>query len=457
MIHISRWKSFFIIEGILLIILLGLILLKSFNSNEYIIFLSIFILFSIITIPYFRIRKSEELMSPIIIVTSVNLLYFVIATISMILEGNTYVYGKYIKELIVKGNIYLSISFIFLYIGYFFTGNCKTKIKIKMTNDKIMRYILVSSGVLFGCFLLFIITNNLSLISFITLKNVNLNYDEILANSSPLNNYFWLSIISLIISPILMYEYSKKNKIKKITIIIIYILIFMINVSFGYRYRLMIMLIAPFFYFKLKNQKGISLREIIPIILIMFIVVGFVGSNRNSIKSGSGLTETSLADVSKSFSDNLEVNKAFYAMMDSFNSLNDYYYGETYAYLLIQPIPRNIWNNKPYPKIGEILTKITGNEYAAKSGFAYPMYGEIYANFGLIGMCIIMYLFGYILKKIWMFVINNRKNYIILATYSIFAPYLLQVISRGYMVQTIQEIIFLLIIPIILLIANKFK
>jgi oligosaccharide repeat unit polymerase len=67
-----------------------------------------------------------------------------------------------------------------------------------------------------------------------------------------------------------------------------------------------------------------------------------------------------------------------------------YLLGDSYLQVFVLPIPRALWPTKPADEISVLITTFDpGN-----SGFAFPAFGEAYANFGLIGVALCGLLLG---------------------------------------------------------------
>jgi oligosaccharide repeat unit polymerase len=61
-----------------------------------------------------------------------------------------------------------------------------------------------------------------------------------------------------------------------------------------------------------------------------------------------------------------------------------YLHGDSYLQIFALPIPRALWPTKPADEISVVITTFDpGN-----SGFAFPAFGEAYANFGLLGVAL---------------------------------------------------------------------
>jgi len=67
-----------------------------------------------------------------------------------------------------------------------------------------------------------------------------------------------------------------------------------------------------------------------------------------------------------------------------------YLHGHSYLQIFVLPVPRALWPTKPADDITTVITRFDpGN-----SGFAFPAFGEGYANFGLLGVALCGVLLG---------------------------------------------------------------
>jgi hypothetical protein len=61
-----------------------------------------------------------------------------------------------------------------------------------------------------------------------------------------------------------------------------------------------------------------------------------------------------------------------------------YLHGDSYLQVFVLPIPRALWPTKPNDDITAVITRFDPDN----SGFAFPAFGEAYANFGFIGVAL---------------------------------------------------------------------
>lgn len=85
-------------------------------------------------------------------------------------------------------------------------------------------------------------------------------------------------------------------------------------------------------------------------------------------------------------------------------------YGESYMRLLIAPIPRVLWPDKPVIGIGQYVG-IDVMERSTISGVVPGVLGEAYLNFGWPGLVIILFLFGGLCRTLYQkFAVNRDRN-----------------------------------------------
>ncbi len=121
---------------------------------------------------------------------------------------------------------------------------------------------------------------------------------------------------------------------------------------------------------------------------------------------------------------------------------NGYLFGTSYTYLVYQVVPRSVWPAKPYPPT---VTAI-GGYTALQEGRAFPVWGEMFLNFGWIGVAVGMAMFGYGVRRLMLYWLRNRLRFVtldVLAAISV--PLLLQWTSRGLFVQLVYNTMGLIV------------
>ena len=108
-----------------------------------------------------------------------------------------------------------------------------------------------------------------------------------------------------------------------------------------------------------------------------------------------------------------------------------YLWGSTYAKFFFWPIPRSMWPEKP-EGISRIAVRYFYPEMYEKGVSMSPtIIGEAYFNFGVLGVIIIMALFGVICQSLYTFLKKNRGNIGAIAVYAFVAPYIFMTIESA--------------------------
>ena len=131
----------------------------------------------------------------------------------------------------------------------------------------------------------------------------------------------------------------------------------------------------------------------------------------------------------------LNTYRTFYAMTQRFPSQYSYMLGKTFLYTFILFVPRAIWPGKPDNPVRDMIEHSL-NKRARISGTAVANIGEFYANFGILGVAIGMYLLGWIasemkrrllpISEYYMDETGNKR-----LMYAILFPLCFQWIARG--------------------------
>lgn len=144
----------------------------------------------------------------------------------------------------------------------------------------------------------------------------------------------------------------------------------------------------------------------------------------------------------------------------------DYYYGETYLAILVQFIPRSIWEDKPVSfgaPLG-LLKKAGIREFSIDkwkniiNAFSYSpgFLGEAYANFGFTGIIILSMLFG-IISKVYDLNINTNEaiSDVNILPYLAFLSSFFLILRGDMLMATYYSILFFLFLKLIIFISKR--
>lgn len=137
------------------------------------------------------------------------------------------------------------------------------------------------------------------------------------------------------------------------------------------------------------------------------------------------------------------------AVINHVPELLDFRYGATYVPVLAFFIPRSVWVDKPRSGGADAAALIYYGKQTLKgySGEGYPISGvvEAYWNFHLIGIILLFFIYGYILKLAAIIALNNNTNLVIQACYLLILMNLID-FNSDTMVTVIQLLILFILI-----------
>lgn len=240
------------------------------------------------------------------------------------------------------------------------------------------------------------------------------------------STWFGLSMLALI--------YFRGFKLKYIIPLFFYLII--VSIQGGNRYRfvlpLLFLLITYLYYHKLKWPKSTQFAYLV---LLFFLTIPLKEIGR-LIQEGGSITDVStiFSESFKSTSDGNSGDQGFldqYAMtLTEIDKHNKVYYGTTIAPLILLPIPRSIWDEKPALNQWQIDIS-TINRPFDKMGSIGTIYGEAYANFRVFGVVLIPAMLFYFLT-VWYRKIKNKNIFDLdKFLYTIIFVCLIQVLRDG--------------------------
>jgi oligosaccharide repeat unit polymerase len=344
-----------------------------------------------------------------------------------------------------KGNAMFLIGYISYVIGSFYGRMSKQKF-IKYSNlenketqapeKKITMYALIVFGIsiIFG--LLYYKMQGKSLLYMLTLGQMEA--EGVTNNSSA--GFLFLScfIRSAIPSLLMLLAFSK---IKKVWLVIASLMTVLITVTTGSRNLTIATVIAIFVYLYLEKLKRPRWIALVGSIIVLYLFVGFVGVFRGDMLNGGSisLSKINRESLLDAFMYNVEIFFPFYNLVERIPKYSPYHYGLGFLNVIIQFIPHAIWPNKPAMLGVSSLTAIYGNSFG---GAAYPNIGSFYYEFGVLGVIIFMYAFGYVGQKLYWKGISSKDKFRKIQFAMMFG-YLFQFVCRSSISSWAIDIVFM--------------
>ncbi|HEY0022670.1 MAG TPA: hypothetical protein VGB24_07155 [Longimicrobium sp.] len=256
--------------------------------------------------------------------------------------------------------------------------------------------------------------------------------------------WFTPALLVLVIAGALRGPWSRAAAILLITIV---------YVSIGFRYRVVILWIAFSMLLYLKAGKRPRLAVLVPAVMGAFLFVGWLAWARLFFRSGgaNGGLSFQLGDVVQGALSDTRVFETFGAVMQVVPQHVDYVGFDPLGYLIILPIPRFLWPEKPLPMWLYDIGGSIGTAESVNLGAAVPHFGEYYFMFGWPGMALGSFLFGMGVRWLWRWYQADPGDSWRQLLLAINTGFLFQAVIRGYLAQVFQEWCFIVLPAIVIM------
>ena len=256
----------------------------------------------------------------------------------------------------------------------------------------------------------------------------NANFGDWTNSSYIQNTQNWL-VLSFLIA---VFKYG----FRKPFLIIIGFCLFILAFQGQHRYRILIPCIfLLFLYLHRQKKQWLSWRFALLLLIgvIIFLPMKYVGK---LIQQGA--TTDDLIEFAFEYRESLGIGQnADFSFLDMYASIltlvdqsDGYFYGSTYFNLLLAPIPRQFWIEKP-SLMQWMLDISTPDRNLKELGAIATLYGESYANFGYFGIVMIPFLFAKYSARWYYKVINTNPQSANLFAYLYFSAILIQIYRDG--------------------------
>ena len=211
------------------------------------------------------------------------------------------------------------------------------------------------------------------------------------------------------------------------------------------RWRMLVFFGGLLLMHYLKKGRRPGLLIVTALALVFAVTMPLIGYYR----SISGYGKTAMADgatYTRSAMSSLSIFDTFLAVIDAVPDRIPYQKGNIVLDAIYYPIPRSLWPEKPFSKELEVIWAVTGGR---DLGYAAPLFGELYIQFGIPGIIAGMFALGVVVRALYMYwrlAPGDRGAQTLLCCGS---PFLVTVIDRGYILQHLTTI-FNVYLPILI-------
>lgn len=412
----------------------------SFQEKElfFVLIISYFCIAGLLV--YAKARYDLYVFEPLFFISLLYIGVFICKPIIDLKNGAMIEHGINVIDGGVKATLILLVSYSMLFYSYY-KGHCHIVVrnigryerKNFVYDDKSIEeetcdvtVLVISWGIVFLLCLVCMFSQGLSISYIFSLGTSGERVvDEsntallFLSNFGVTSVTLWLMIIT-------------RSRSASIKIILTILEIFYLLIRNG-RWLILVIGLAPVVYFYTKHKKSPKASTMMILSLAFLIIFAWMQVNRTAIRTGGGYSGwgekgLTLEILLSPFESDLNTYRLFYSMVTRFPTDHSYMLGITFAYTIILFVPRVIWNGKPDNPV-RTMTEYSLNSEAKQAGTAVANLGEFYANFGIVGCLIGMYLVGWgaqELKKWFTYPTEDR-----LVMYAIMYPLMFQWVARG--------------------------
>jgi len=238
---------------------------------------------------------------------------------------------------------------------------------------------------------------------------------------------------------------------------VIYAVAVLINLGTGTRMKIFLILIPSLImlaYISSFKERNIGILKMLSVALVFVFIIGFQTAYRNI-----GFEPTS---VEKVLQDSLDVQQismyglnqvpSFLRAMQMFPHERDYLYGSTLFAVLVNPIPREFYPDKPVG-IGAVMGNV---DLVTRTGvsISITIFGELYANGGYFAIIVGLFVAGFGLRKWHEWYLKNQTKLGPMILYANSLPAIALEVRGGFLEITMLFAVQLLSLLIILKYLN---
>lgn len=397
-------------------------------------------------------RPNYYIFEPYTIAFALYMIIMVIRPMIDIQTGEFFCHGKDVMDGCFKGTIVYMASLAFFQLGYHATINKNaiwhndTSVEVKSLKEYAseeytprVRQICIELWCLgFLIAILFYVFTGRNPITALSLGMLA-PAEEIGIIDSSVKFLMKLAFI-MIIPWLYIVRFDRSISLKLLTTVLMMLHL----IAMGSRYVLIVALVAWLIAPYISEIRSFSFNKALIIFVLLLVGAGAMAFFRGDVRAGATIDMTgfSIEDVLYVFDSDFTIYRAYYCVVEGVPKFIDYQLGRgLIGYSLTSFLPSIIF---PYKRNFDNVAEIVGsviNERAKMSGIAYINLGQFYAEFGVLGCIVCMFIFGAICRKLRNLYTEHNRNLNRIILYSAMFPFLMQIIIRGDLAQQLNSLI----------------
>ena len=405
--------------------------------------LTLFTLLLCLTIKL-RLTVKFDIFEPYYIIWVTYFLVMWFAPMVWLLNGQTTKFGFEIMDGLPYASLLFDIGFLSFSAAYFYCYEKRIASKQREHFPEIVdgpfTYGAFAQAAFFVISVLFVFslaTTGQSILTILSFGSIENSNDAVVDDLGTAREMLVGSSISYV--PVLMLAMIYQRRARWV-IVVEYVFVLTVFIARGYRYILLVLVAAPIICHYIRKNKRPRFFQVAGALVVIFAVVAVIGVTRSSYRSGATIEAFSFSDLWDNTMVNLEVFYPYYREVLYVPTEYPYAWGTSFAFIVLNFVPRSLWPNKPFPPYAPLAEFLFG--VSSQTGMAYVNVGEFYLNFGPIGVFVGMGLFGYLAARSYL-LIYKRNSCLPVIGYSMLAVYYIQYMTRGDFSSVSLQMFFL--------------
>lgn len=231
-------------------------------------------------------------------------------------------------------------------------------------------------------------------------------------------SYIQLGMSLFVVAFWMLYAYSISSKrVSKVVLITFFFGAILISLMSGLRWSVVTLLVVPIILRHYYLQKKVKVRHLILGIPMLFFLLTLLNLFRNYGKFGFSMRYFLYIPAVI-----LSALKPFYNFATLIHAIPEkisFQYGLYYIYILITPIPRAIWSQKPITSVNIVLTKAVYGVGPSTITETFTMPGSFYFEFHILGIIIGMFIWGVLWKLLYSYLLLHKSNIGVVLIYAV--------------------------------------
>ena len=381
---------------------------------------------------YARMRYDLYVFEPLSFVSAVYMAVFIVKPLIDLRTGHMIEHSVDVSGGGLKATLILLLGYTFLYTGYYITYDASGRYNLEHLPEAVTESdydpfsLYMVWGISFILCLLCMFSQGLSLRYIFSLGKAG----EVTVSESNTALLFLSNFVVTMYAVWMIILFRTRGSAGKLLITVVTAVYLIMRNS---RWLMLAFILGPVTYYYVKRRKRPKGIYLFAIGMAGIVLFAWMQANRVVLAAGGavqgwGEGGFTLEKLVAPFESDLNTYRAFFSMVNRYPARYPYLLGVSYIYVFILFVPRVLWKGKPDNPVRKIIEHSL-NGRARISGTAVSNIGEIYANFGIPGCIVLMFLIGRILAYMKTWFQGRSDDDLIM--YAVMYPLLFQWIARG--------------------------